>query len=91
MLIRLVCSRYNMNKRTLPDSMEATPADVKALQVAEPTMADGICISAEPMSPPRRVVPKGSPADAFQQLLPTIQPVEVFPPASVQLHHSVIP
>jgi hypothetical protein len=69
----------------------ATPADVKASQVAEPIVADGICISTEPMSPHRRVVPKGSPADAFQQLLPSIQPVEVFPPAFAQLHHSVIP
>jgi hypothetical protein len=75
----------NMLKRKLPDSISAAPAEVKAQKSqfdAGAIAADGVCIlSTPPISPPKRVVPKGSPADAFQQLLPPIQAVEV-------MHHN---
>ncbi len=71
-----------MLKRKSSDSNSAAAAEVKAQKSqydAGAIMADGVCISTDPpMSSPKRIAPKGSPADAFQQLLPSsIQTVEV--------------
>jgi hypothetical protein len=57
------------NKRKLPEGIvPAVPTEVKAQCVA---VADGICINAaEVTTPPRKIAPKGSPADAFLQLTP---------------------
>jgi hypothetical protein len=79
-----------MNKRKLPDSMVAAPADVKAHHVVDAIVADGVCIpAAEPIAvtPPRKVIPKGSPADSYQQLQTNQPTAEVHTSHHVTLLH----